>query len=43
MKYAVSQFCDSEATSGWQFLCLHLYDTDGTHLLLKFTEQSCVI
>ena len=43
VKFAVQQFRDLEATTGWQFVTVHLYDFEGAHLVDWFTRFTCVI
>ena len=43
VQFAMQQFRDLEATSGWQFVIVSLYDLEGSHPVHRFTEHTCVI
>ena len=42
-KFAMQQFTDLEATSGWQFVTVHLYDFESTHPVHRLIEHTCVL
>ena len=43
VKFAMQQFRDLEATSGWRFVTVSLYNFEGSHPIHRFTEHFCVI